>query len=1022
MICEPYFWPRLSYLLVFLAATLSSVYVQAQTSSTAPLIQSSNLSYQGSFRVPGCNAGGQANACFEYGGTALSYNPARNSLFMVGHDWDQFVGEISIPSIGGTASLLQTPRDATPGNSVGDRVGGTLVYNNRLYLARFTFYDATGSQTQSHYSRSIDLATGSANGPYRVGSLGAGFYAGYMATIPSEWQQAFGGPALTGNCCLSIISRTSYGPAAFAFEPSTIGSTQSALPLVYYTGSNPLEPYGAGGIHPLFSGATKVRGIAFPSGTRSVLFIGTTGLGSYCYGEAADCGDPTNGSKGEHAYPYAAYVWAYDANDLAAVRSGTKQAWSVRPYATWQLSNISVGFDGIGGAAYDPATGKLFVSQKFGDGERPRIHVYNITVGSPPAATPAPTVTIAANPVSVTAGSNSTLSWSSTNATSCSASGGWSGTKNLSGSQSTGALTTTGTYSLTCTGAGGSASQSATVTVTLATAPTVTVSASPASVTSGSSSTLSWNSTNATSCTASGAWSGAKATSGSQSTGNLTATATYSMTCTGAGGSGSQSATVTVTSPPTVPTVTISASPNSIISASSSTLSWTSTSATSCTASGAWSGAKATSGSESTGILSANAMYTLTCTGTGGSASQSATVVVTPPATSPPPSSGVSVSNVSGLKAAIAGLTSNATVLLADGTYNLTDTLYLPQNISNVTIKGASGNRDAVIIKGPGMTNSAVSFGFWADKVNGITFQDMTIRDFNQHAIILNGGVENPVYRNLHIIDIGDQFLKNNPTGDGLNGIDNGILENSLLEYSGVAPDSYTNGLDVHRAKNWTIRGNTFRNFRSTAGLTGPAILVWNGSSDTTIVRNTFINNQRDISLGLDPTKPAGGVTDHARGLVANNFIYRNNVTAADVPIAVYDSPQTKVYHNTILVNGGYPFAIEYRFTRTTGVDIKNNLADAAISSRDGATGTTGNNVTTATAGLFVSAVNGDLHLTPTATLAIDKGAIVSVNDDIDGDSRPQGAGPDIGADERTSGTSTPNVTVPVPPSNLTLR
>ena len=58
----------------------------------------------------------------------------------------------------------------------------------------------------------------------------------------------------------------------------------------------------------------------------------------------------------------------------------------------------------------------------------------------------------------------------------------------------------------------------------------------------------------------------------------------------------------------------------------------------------------------------------------------------------------------------------------------------------------------------------------------------MTIRDFNQHAIIANGGVDSPIYRNLHIIDIGDQFLKNNPTLDGLNGIDNGILENSLLE------------------------------------------------------------------------------------------------------------------------------------------------------------------------------------------------------------------------------------------------
>ena len=43
------------------------------------------------------------------------------------------------------------------------------------------------------------------------------------------------------------------------------------------------------------------------------------------------------------------------------------------------------------------------------------------------AGTPVPTVTISANPTSVTSGGSSTLTWSSTNATSCTASGGWSG-------------------------------------------------------------------------------------------------------------------------------------------------------------------------------------------------------------------------------------------------------------------------------------------------------------------------------------------------------------------------------------------------------------------------------------------------------------------------------------------------------------------------------------------------------------------------------------------------------------------
>lgn len=78
---------------------------------------------------------------------------------------------------------------------------------------------------------------------------------------------------------------------------------------------------------------------------------------------------------------------------------------------------------------------------------------------------PIPTVSLAASPNSVTAGSASTLSWTSTNATTCSASGSWSGNKNTSGSAATGNLSVTSSYKLSCTGGGGAATVSVTVTV-----------------------------------------------------------------------------------------------------------------------------------------------------------------------------------------------------------------------------------------------------------------------------------------------------------------------------------------------------------------------------------------------------------------------------------------------------------------------------------------------------------------------------------------------------------------------------
>lgn len=97
------------------------------------------------------------------------------------------------------------------------------------------------------------------------------------------------------------------------------------------------------------------------------------------------------------------------------------------------------------------------------------------------------------------------------------------------------------------------------------------------------------------------------------------------------------------TPPPTAPTVLISASPTTITSGNSSTLTWSTANATSCSASGGWSGIKGLSGSASTGSLTANTTFTLVCTGVAGSASQSATVAVSP--STPPPTSGNQVTS-----------------------------------------------------------------------------------------------------------------------------------------------------------------------------------------------------------------------------------------------------------------------------------------------------------------------------------------------------------------------------------------
>lgn len=81
--------------------------------------------------------------------------------------------------------------------------------------------------------------------------------------------------------------------------------------------------------------------------------------------------------------------------------------------------------------------------------------------GSPP-----PEVTIAMNPASIAVGHSATLTWSSTGATACTASGSWSGARPATGSQTvTGSTAGTFTYGLVCSGSGGTTTGAATLTV-----------------------------------------------------------------------------------------------------------------------------------------------------------------------------------------------------------------------------------------------------------------------------------------------------------------------------------------------------------------------------------------------------------------------------------------------------------------------------------------------------------------------------------------------------------------------------
>lgn len=386
------------------AALLAAPLSMAQ--STLPRLQQTDITYLGAFALPTAAYG---TSSFNYGGHGITpyRDPAtgKTTLFMEGHAQKPGqVAQVEVPaslvkssswSALPVANVLQPFKDVTDGKlstvdptntSNATFVYGLLAYNNRLIVGASNSYSA--SQQNTHGASSLNLSsTGDFQGFVRMSAAApVRALGGPMTTIPPEWQAAFGGPALTGECCISVISSTSSGPAATVFNPDTVGTgSLTGTTVLYYPLVNPV--CGSVGCeasqNSVFNLTTRLGGMAFPSGSRTVLFIGAHGTGRYCYGTAQECGNDANlpDVKGPHAQPYRYQIWAYDANDLVAVKSGQKATHAPQPYAVWELTEMPNSDNPtIAGAGFDPQTGRLYITQDYYD--QPRVEVYQIKVSA----------------------------------------------------------------------------------------------------------------------------------------------------------------------------------------------------------------------------------------------------------------------------------------------------------------------------------------------------------------------------------------------------------------------------------------------------------------------------------------------------------------------------------------------------------------------------------------------------------------------------------------------------------------
>jgi hypothetical protein len=346
-------------------------------------------------------------------------------------------------------------------------------------------------------------------------------------------------------------------------------------------------------------------------------------------------------------------------------------------------------------------------------------------------------------------------------------------------------------------------------------------------------------------------------------------------------------------------------------------------------------------------------------------------------------------------------------LVIYPGTYY--EEAYLRFSRGAVTIRGSTGNRDDVIIQGPGInTNLDPKEGLVLIS-DDITVKDLTIRGFYYNGIHVQGesDCDRPIIRNVKIIDCGERYIKGSTnTGNSSAVVDNLLIEDCYMEQitslSGHPDNDYVGGIDMMGLNAPVIRRNVFKNIRGATGAGRGAIFLWNGINNCTVERNQIISCDRGICIG-NPGAPSHAYMPgyhSSGGIVRSNMVLRG----AYIGMELCFTNNLKVSHNTVYSADASYFRTLHLYDsagQTNNLQMSYNIIRGQT--LDNATGThysTGD-ITgyTPQANWFVDPANGNFHLTSNATSCFDAAPLTAdVPTDYDGEMRP--FRPDIGADE----------------------
>ncbi|MBV8300755.1 MAG: hypothetical protein JOY68_02400, partial [Candidatus Dormibacteraeota bacterium] len=254
------------------------------------------------------------------------------------------------------------------------------------------------------------------------------------------------------------------GPSAYSFDANITTAGSYSVNLADFAYPSVFSSMSAAVVQ---SGAPIGKGLAAPgstsvslaAGPASILVFAQPGAGGGLFGL-----DLTQ--SGANAPTFAATQGVgqlFDLQRVTVVNSGSYQV-------TLQDLDFPVAFANLtvfvargsarigttfGGGAYSfqatPGTYDVNILAQPAQGSAFEAGTYAMTVGAGPGP---PTVKLTSSGTNVLSGSTVTLTWTTQNATSCTASGGWSGAQPVNGSFTSPALTTQTTFTLSCSGPG----------------------------------------------------------------------------------------------------------------------------------------------------------------------------------------------------------------------------------------------------------------------------------------------------------------------------------------------------------------------------------------------------------------------------------------------------------------------------------------------------------------------------------------------------------------------------------------